>query len=244
MNQDKLAVIEMKNVGLYYPKFMNLFSLSRKKHWALKDVTFDLEKGETLGVVGRNGAGKSTLLLLMAGILKPDLGTIYSNTSKISLLSLQVGFVPYLSGVDNIILSGLLSGYSIEEIKEKMEAIIDFSGLDTWIHQPIHTYSTGMKARLGFSIAFFTDPDVLLVDETLGVGDARFQKKSEEKMKKRISSNKTVVLVSHSQAKIQELCDRVVWLENGQTVMQGPTKDVMKAYESGLQESRIDMRFK
>lgn len=148
------------------------------KFWALKDISFDIFHGETLGVIGRNGVGKSTLLCLIAGIIDPDMGTVFrAENCHASLLSLQVGFVPQLTGRENAVLSGILLGMHRETIESRMEEIIAFSELDEFIDQPIYTYSTGMRARLGFSVAFQTDPDILLVDEVLGVGDADFREK-------------------------------------------------------------------
>lgn len=223
-------LIELQNVGLCYRSNHIFYAKRRGRFWALDDVSLSVYPGETLGVIGRNGAGKSTLLKTIAGILKPDRGQVILRAERIALLSLQIGFVPHLTGKENIVLSGLLLGYSRREIKNRMPDIIAFAELGNFIHQPIDTYSTGMRARLGFAIAFYTNPDVLLVDETLGVGDANFKKKSTQKMKERIQSNHTVVLVSHNAKVIGELCDRVVWVENGRSLMEGETATVLEAY--------------
>jgi len=230
MSTQDQPLIELKNVGLCYRSNHIFYRKRRGEFWALDDVSLRVYPGETLGVIGRNGAGKSTLLKTIAGILKPDRGQVIQNTKRIALLSLQIGFVPHLTGKENIMLSGLLLGYTRGEIKARLQDIIEFANLGDFIHQPIDTYSTGMRARLGFAIAFYTNPDVLLVDETLGVGDARFKAKSTLKMKERIQSNHTVVLVSHSPRVIGELCDRVVWIENGHTIQEGLAEEVLAAY--------------
>jgi lipopolysaccharide transport system ATP-binding protein len=224
----KSIVIEAKNVGCCYVRRSRGFS--KAQFWALKDVSFKLYKGECLGVIGRNGAGKSTLLLLLAGIINPDKGVMENFGYQTSLLSLQVGFIPYLTGRENTILSGLTLGLEKRFITGKMEIIKKFSGLEDFFELPIYTYSQGMQARLGFSIAFQLDPDVLLIDEVLGVGDQVFKNKSEEKMREKIQANKTVVLVSHNTDTIRELCKRTVWIEEGISRMEDETDLVLKEY--------------
>ncbi|MBE9563465.1 MAG: ABC transporter ATP-binding protein, partial [Proteobacteria bacterium] len=203
-------ILSLRNVGVSYKR--RIFS---EPFWAIKDVSFDLYHGETLGIIGRNGVGKSTLLRMMAGIIKPNIGTFVNRGYHASLLCLQLGFIPYLSGRENAILSGMLMGLRKKEIKTKIDAIIEFSELGKFFDEPIATYSSGMKARLGFSVAFQVDPDILLVDEVLGVGDENFRQKSTRVMREKISSNKTIVLVSHLTAMIKKLCIRVVWIEEG-----------------------------
>jgi len=226
----KTPILELKHVGYYYERQRGLFSKDR--FWALQDVSFALFRGESLGIIGRNGAGKSTLLRLLAGISKPDKGTLVNHGCTTSLLSLQAGFVPHLSGRDNAMISGLTLGISKNTIKEKMEAIREFSGLEEFFEEPVHSYSSGMKARLGFSVAFQLDPDILLVDEILGVGDELFKRKSSTAMKEKIRSHKTVVLVTHAAGTIRELCDRAVWIEQGESRAEGPAKAVMNEYEA------------
>jgi len=206
-------LISLQNVSLSYTVRAGMFKWS--KYMPLSDISFDLHRGETVGIIGRNGAGKSTLLRLIAGILEPDRGQIINHGARVSLLSLGVGFVPHLSGKQNAMLSGMLLGLRRQEIARRMEAIIEFSGLGHFINQPLHTYSSGMRARLGFSVAIQVDPDVLLIDEVLGVGDEEFRTKSTSEMKRLIKSDKTVVLVSHSLPTVKELCDRAVWIEEG-----------------------------
>ncbi|PIE01181.1 MAG: ABC transporter [Acidobacteria bacterium] len=230
-------LIELKNVGLYYKMGHLFYSKRRAVFWALKDVSLSLYKGETLGILGRNGAGKSTLLKVIGGILAPDFGVVHRKTHSISLLSLQLGFVTHLTGRENIIMSGLLLGCTRETLNRLMDKIIEFAELGSFIDQPIHTYSTGMKARLGFSVAFHTNPEVILIDETLGVGDVEFRKKSTARMKERIKSNKTVVLVSHNTNVIRELCDRAVWIDDGKTLLEGKTETVLESYSQSCGKS-------
>lgn len=199
--------------------------------WALKDVSFDVYHGETLGVIGRNGVGKSTLLKIMAGIISPDRGRMMNLVGRASLLSLQVGFIAHLTGRENAMMSAMLLGMSRRAAKDKLDEIIEFSGLGDYIDEPTGNYSSGMRARLGFSVAYYSDPDILLIDEVLGVGDADFKAKSTAAMKERIRSDRTVVIVSHQMSTIRELCDRVVWLEHGETVAAGDAESIVLEYE-------------
>lgn len=224
--------LTLKNVGAFY--WRRTGYLHKERFWALRDVSFDLHHGESLGVIGRNGAGKSTLLQLLAGILRPDQGTLVNHGVRATLLSLQIGFVPYLSGRQNAILSGMLLGLAKQEVEEKMADIRAFSELGDFFDQPINAYSSGMKARLGFSVAFQLNPDVLLIDEVLGVGDAEFKAKSSQIMREKIRSDKTIVLVSHSPGTIRQLCDRAVWIDNGATRAEGETTEVLDRYEQFL----------
>lgn len=223
-------ILSLQNVGLYYNRRRRF--LRHVRYWALRDVSFELYAGETLGVIGKNGVGKSTLLRVLAGIIVPDKGKLHIHRQgmRISLISLGAGFVPYLTGRENAILSGMLLGASKNEILERMEAILDFSELNGFFDEPVRTYSTGMRARLGFSVAYYVDPDVMLLDEILGVGDEEFRKKSTDAMTKRIKSDKTVVLVSHSIPLVRDVCDRLVWIENGKTNLCGNVSDVLDAY--------------
>ena len=228
-NPQNNAVISLRNVAFHFWLKKSLFRKDRFA--ALKDISFDLFHGESLGIIGRNGAGKTTLLRLLGGIIRPDKGTLINNGVKTSLLSLQVGFDPQLSGLYNAILSGMLLGFTKKEIEDKLYDIVKFAELEEFIDQPVRTYSSGMRARLGFSIAFHLDPDVLLIDEALAVGDADFKKKSFAVMKEKLRSNKTIVLVSHNAGIIRRLCNRAVWIEEGITRAEGDTKTVIQAYE-------------
>jgi lipopolysaccharide transport system ATP-binding protein len=223
------TLISLKNIGVCYKERRSIFK--KVTQVALKDVSFDIFAGESIGIIGKNGAGKSTLLTVIAGIIKPDTGIIINNGVNVSLLALQVGFINELSGKDNIMLSGLTLGFKKDEIKKKMEAIIDFSGIRESIDNPVRTYSAGMRARLGFSITHILHPDVLLIDETLGVGDKDFKSKSSLAMKEKIKSEQTVVIVSHQTEMIRELCDRVLWLEGGEVIASGKTVEVLWQYE-------------
>jgi len=231
-NIDNNMVISLRNVAFHFWLKKSLFR--KERFAALKDISFDLFHGESLGIIGRNGAGKTTLLRLLGGIIRPDKGTLINNGVKTSLLSLQVGFDPQLSGLYNAILSGMLLGFTKKEIEDKLYDIVKFAELEEFIDQPVRTYSSGMRARLGFSIAFHLDPDVLLIDEVLAVGDADFKKKSLAVMKEKIQSNKTIVLVSHSSGTIRQLCNRAVWIEEGITRAEGDTEDVLHVYEEFL----------
>jgi lipopolysaccharide transport system ATP-binding protein len=228
---DASPILSLTHVGIAYRRHRGIFG---DAFWALKDVSFDLYQGETLGIIGRNGAGKSTLLRLMAGIMKPDRGHIRNLGYRASLLSLQLGFIPYLSGRENARLSGMLMGLRRQEIEAKLELIKEFSELGDFFEKAINTYSSGMSARLGFSVAFQADPDILLVDEVLGVGDEEFRQKSTRAMKEKIHANKTVVFVSHSAEAVRTLCRRVVWIENGITQAQGTPAEVFPAYHKAL----------
>lgn len=197
----------------------------------LKGLTFDLMQGECLGIIGRNGAGKSSLLKVLAGIIEPDSGKVTSNAKSITLLNLQAGFDPELSGRFNATLNGMLMGFSKKEMLEKLPGIIEFSELMDAIDQPIKTYSSGMLARLGFSTALNLEPDILLIDEVLAVGDVEFRKKSMDAMKKKLQSEQTVILVAHQAQIVKELCNRVVWIENGVAQMVGEAEQVVRSYE-------------
>ncbi|MBC8205660.1 MAG: ABC transporter ATP-binding protein [Kiritimatiellaeota bacterium] len=214
----KQPVISLKNIGVCYRRH-GLFSRKPKNiFWALEDVSFDVYPGETLGITGRNGAGKSTLLKILAGIISPDRGTIKMSGLRTTLLSLQAGFDPFLTGRQNITLSGMLLGMTRKEITEKEEEIIALADIGDFINQPIRTYSTGMRVRLGFATAHYVDPDILLIDEVLGVGDADFQKKSSALIHNKINSDQTVIIVSHSPAVIKNLCDRSITIEHGKNL--------------------------
>ena len=221
-------LIQLDKVGVCYKQRIGI--LRKKLFWALDDVSFTLEKGQTLGVIGRNGIGKTTLLKLLAGIINPDRGNITRNLKTASMMSLQLGFQPDLSGRENAILSGLLMGVPKNKMLDSMDEIIEFSELGEFFDQPIKTYSAGMRARLGFSTAMQTDPDLLLIDEVLGVGDQAFREKSTRLIKQRVTSNKTVILVSHDMGTIRELCDSVLWMENRSSRRQGSTDEILAAY--------------
>lgn len=197
---------------------------------ALKDVSFSVNKGETLGLIGRNGAGKSTMLKIISGILKPTEGSVQCYGNVVPMLELGSGFDFDLTGRENIFLNGAILGYSEEFLKEKYQEIVDFSELEKFIYAPIRNYSSGMLARLAFSVATVVHPDILIVDEILSVGDAQFQEKSKARMLELMGGGTTVLFVSHSVQQIQEICSRVLWLEQGQVKMLGNAKEVCDAY--------------
>jgi lipopolysaccharide transport system ATP-binding protein len=223
-------IVSLKNVGIYYSRRQGFFK--RDRFWALRDVSFDLYAGETLGIIGRNGVGKSTLLRVLAGIISPNIGRIlvHRQSLRISLISLGAGFTPFLTGRENAILGGMMLGATKREILSRIDDILTFSELNGFFDEPVNTYSNGMRARLGFSVAYHIDPDVILLDEVLGVGDEAFRSKSTAAMKERIRSEKTVVLVSHSVPLVREVCDRLIWIEAGKTKVEGKVSDVLEAY--------------
>lgn len=200
---------------------------------AVNGISFDVQKGEILGVIGKNGSGKSTLLKAIANIFQPDRGIIDTKGSKVSLMSIGVGFNNDISGRENILSSGMLLGFSPKYIKGKMEEIIAFAELGEFIDLPVRTYSSGMYSKLSFAITAVIDTEILLVDEVLSVGDAAFKKKSYNKMKELIlDSERTVLIVSHSVPTLRELCDRVLWMHDGKIKMLGEPEDILKKYEA------------
>jgi lipopolysaccharide transport system ATP-binding protein len=222
--------VELHHVGVCYQRHRGILTRRGSQFWAIEDLSLDVRRGESLGVIGRNGAGKSTLLRLLAGITRPDRGELINHGYQATLLSLQVGFVQYLSGRENVVLSGLLLGLHRREIEDRLDEIVAFAELEDFIDQPIQTYSSGMRARLGFATAIHVNPDILLIDEVLGVGDAAFVEKSKEAMREKIRSDLTVVVVSHSTSAIAELCDRAVWIQRGRVEACGDTDEVLAAY--------------
>lgn len=199
---------------------------------AVKGVSFDVPQGEIVGLIGKNGSGKSTTLRAIAGILSPDSGSIDLHGNTISLLSIGVGFKPMLTGRENIILSGMLLGFSEKEIAEKTQEIVEFSELGEFIDYPVKTYSSGMYSKLAFSITAILETNIILIDEVLSVGDEKFKKKSYKKMKELITNpERTVVIVSHNLKTLQELCTTIIWLHDGEIKMVGKTAEVLKEYE-------------
>ena len=207
-------IISLENVGIRYKCSGSVF---RKKTYfeALKSINLDIYKGETIGVLGRNGAGKSTLLRVISGVLKPDTGKIINRGVTVSLLALHAGFDPNLNGRDNAVMSGMLQGHSKEFVLSKLKEIEEYAELGEFFNHPVRTYSTGMKARLGFSVGIIAGPDVLLLDEVLSVGDAHFKNKAERTMRNKIGSSQTVVFVSHSYQQVTRLCNRLITIERG-----------------------------
>ena len=204
-----------------------------EEFWALRDVSFEVKKGEVLGIIGHNGAGKSTLLKVISGILKPTEGSVQVNGTIVPMLELGSGFDFDLTGRENVFLNGAILGYSEQFLKEKYEEIVAFSELGQFIDVPLRNYSSGMVMRLAFSIATVVNPDVLIVDEILAVGDADFQEKSKKRMLELMGGGTTVLFVSHSLPQIREMCNNAIWLEHGQMKLCGDVQTVCDAYEAG-----------
>ena len=204
--------------------------MRRSRFTALKNISFEVSAGETVGIIGKNGAGKSTILGLLAGVLKPSSGQVTVAGRIAPLLELGAGFHPELSGRENILLNGILLGMLKREVEEKIDSIIEFSELGKFIDQPIRTYSSGMLARLGFSVAVHCEPDILLLDEVLSVGDQGFQKKCIEKMMGFKRNGKTIVFVSHNSDEILKVCDRVIWIDKGIVYREGRVDQVINEY--------------
>lgn len=202
--------------------------------WALKNVSFDVPAGSTFGLIGSNGSGKSTLLKCLAKIYYPEKGTISSVGRVAALLEVGSGFHQELSGRENIFLNGSILGMSKKEITRKFDEIVDFSGVEKFIDQPVKNYSSGMYVRLGFSVAINVDPDILVVDEVLAVGDTEFQAKCYDKFKDFKKAGKTVILVSHSMGTVQEMCDQTAWLSHGEVMAVGKAKPTIKSYLGSL----------
>lgn len=239
-----MSIIEVENVGIKFlvanDKVNSLkeftTSMIKKKirfreFWPIKDVSFQIEKGDVLGIVGRNGAGKSTLLKIISGIVKPTKGNVKIAGTIVPMLELGSGFDFDLSGKENIYLNGAILGYTKEFLDSKYDEIVEYAELEEFINQPIRNYSSGMLMRLAFSIATVVEPDILIVDEILAVGDARFQEKSKARMMELMSGGTTVLFVSHSLGEIEKMCNKVLWLENGYVKMFATSQEVCNAYQ-------------
>ena len=236
----KLENISMRfNLGIeknYSIKeaFISIFDKKRRPKktdfWALSDVSFEIKKGEVIGLIGSNGAGKSTLLKVVSGVMKPTKGKVTVNGQVSPMIELGAGFDMELTARENIYLNGAILGYSKQFIDEKFEEVVEFSELRDFLDAPVKNFSSGMIAKLAFSIATVVDPEILIVDEILSVGDIKFQEKSKNKMMEMIKGGTTVLYVSHSLESIEELCDRVVWLEHGKLIKIGNTKEICKEY--------------
>ena len=203
----------------------------RERFCALKNISFELEEGDGLAVIGSNGAGKSTLLGLVAGLATPDGGSVTVNGRIAALLELGAGFHPDLTGAENVRVNASLIGLSRRRTAELFDQIVDFAGIGDFIGEPLRTYSTGMIMRLAFSVAINMDPEILLIDEVLAVGDQAFQVKCFERIHRFRQAGKTLLCVSHATGMVQELCDRAIWLDHGELVMSGRIRDVIEAYE-------------
>lgn len=230
------AIASLNGVDVRYTK-RSLFG-GEKITRVLQNIDFSLYHGETLGIIGRNGAGKSTLLKLLAGILQPSSGQVsLDSNATVALLTYQLGFAPHLTGRENAIYSGLLYGMTREKIEQALDEIFEFAGLESYADVAVAHYSAGMKARLGFTVALWADPDIILIDEALGVGDHDFRRKSSNAIRKWIKTDKTVVFVSHDEQSVRALCDRVIWLEFGGVVFEGDVEtgiDIYLSYENWI----------
>lgn len=226
-----LSQERVDNLKEFVIKFIKR-DLRYNEFWALREVSFEVKKGERLGVLGLNGSGKSTLLKIVSGVLKPTTGTIETRGKLAPLLELGAGFNKEYTGRENIYLYGAVLGYSKEFLDEKFDEIVDFSGLGEFIDVPIKNYSSGMKSRLGFSIATVVQPDILILDEVLSVGDKKFRRKSEKKIMDMFDQGVTVLFVSHSLEQVQRLCDRAIILDGGHLVAKGPVDKVARIYKN------------
>ena len=223
-------VVSLRSVGVCYRSRGRLLGRA-EEYWALSEVSFDVYPGETIGLIGNNGAGKTTLLKAIAGIIEADRGSIERGDVSLTMLSLQVGFLPQLSGRENAILSGMMLGLDRKAAEREVDSIEAFAELGDHFDAPLATYSNGMRARLGFSCALYSAAEILLIDEVLGVGDQQFRVKSTDAIKSLIRSKRTVLLASHNLATVRELCDRVIWIENGRTRAAGTTAQVLEQYQ-------------
>ncbi|HPE14979.1 MAG TPA: ATP-binding cassette domain-containing protein [Bacilli bacterium] len=245
MKKDKIA-LTVDDLHIYY-RDMKRFSLKKtglkdkgtgRIFKAVQGVSFEVPRGEILGICGKNGSGKSTLLRAISGIFSADKGSIDLHGNTISLLSIGVGFQKKLTGYENILLSGMLLGFSEEDIIKKAPEIIDFSELGDFINKPVNTYSSGMYSKLAFSITAILETDIMLIDEVLSVGDSHFTEKSYNKMKELISdSDRTVIIVSHSTKTLTELCNKVMWLHEGKIRKIGKPKEIMEEYDEFMKET-------
>lgn len=241
-----MAAIEVVNLGKRYPRFAPerprkikeaLFRRARDLRsidtfWALRDVSFTVEAGRMLGIVGGNGAGKTTLLHLIGGLGRPDEGTLGVRGRVVGLLELGAGFHPDLTGRENAFVNGVIAGLTRAEMAERFDSIVAFAGLEEFIDSPLRTYSNGMRMRLGFAIIAHTTPDVLLIDEVLAVGDLAFQKKCAERISRFKSEGCAIVFVSHDLVQVSRMCDEALWLCDGEVATHGTPDEVMESYEN------------
>lgn len=232
-NSSKEIMLDLKEVSHNY--HAKKASFDHGIHHVLDSVSLQLVKGEALGVIGKNGCGKTTILRLMAGILAPTEGSIHrKKNSSAALLSIGLGFKPNLSGRSNAMLSAMLQGATRRQAESLLEEIKDFSELGDSYEEPVKTYSSGMRSRLGFTSALMTHVDILLIDEVLAVGDAHFRGKAEAALKERISGEQTVVFVSHSAPQVESVCDRAIWLNNGKIADEGEPASVLESYAASV----------
>ena len=236
-----------KNFRLYHERnqFLKAAILRGRRaryeeFWALRDLSFEVPTGQTFGVIGSNGSGKSTLLKCLAGILVPDRGQVTTHGRVSALLELGAGFHPELSGRENVFLNGAILGLKKDEITARFDDIVEFAGLADFIDTPVKNYSSGMFVRLGFAVAANVEPDVLLIDEVLSVGDEAFQRKSAERIERFRREGRTIVFVSHGLGQVEQLCEQVAWIDHGELKMVGPAADVISAYRGDSHDAAPD----
>lgn len=244
-NLSKSYIIGKQKESSFRHALANVFKKRMKKgehFWALKDISFDVEEGEVIGIIGRNGAGKSTLLKVLSKITQPTTGRIEINGRVASLLEVGTGFHPELTGRENIYLNGTLLGMTRKEVADKLEEIVEFSGVRKFIDTPVKHYSSGMYVRLAFSVAAHLEPEILIIDEVLAVGDAEFQAKCLGKMKDVAGEGRTVIFVSHDLAAVENLCHKVIFLKEGEIVALGGTKEMIDLYMSSGQSKGLSLK--
>lgn len=231
-----LSSEKVDNIKEYVIKMIKK-ELMYQEFWALRDISFEVHKGDRLGIMGLNGAGKSTLLKIVSGVLKATEGTVTTNGKIAPLLELGAGFDKQYTGSENIFLYGAMLGFSKEFLQEKYDEIVEFSELGSFIDVPVKNYSSGMKARLGFSVATIVEPEILILDEVLSVGDAKFRKKCEKRIQSMFDKGVTVLFVSHSTSQVLRMCNRGILLEQGRLIAQGTAEDVVSFYEAKMSEN-------
>lgn len=231
-----LSSEKVDNIKEYVIKMLKK-ELMFQEFWALKDISFEVKKGDRIGILGVNGAGKSTLLKIVSGVLKATEGTVTTHGKIAPLLELGAGFDRQYTGAENIFLYGAMLGYSKEFLQEKYKEIVEFSELGNFINVPVKNYSSGMRARLGFSIATIVEPDILILDEVLSVGDAKFRNKCEKRIQEMFDKGVTVLFVSHSTSQILRMCNKGILLDGGRLIAEGSAEDVVNFYEAKLLEN-------
>ncbi|RRB06352.1 ABC transporter ATP-binding protein [Larkinella rosea] len=237
--KDALGDQLKKVFGGKKPQHPEYEHIEHEDFWALRDVNFSVEQGDRIGIVGHNGAGKSTLLKVLSKITEPTTGRIHIRGRIASLLEVGTGFHPELTGRENIFLNGAILGMTREEIRKQFDAIVDFGGIEKFLDTPVKRYSSGMYVRLGFAIAAHLDPEILIIDEVLAVGDAEFQKKSLGKMRDVSASGRTILFVSHNMTAVQALCNRTLYFERGRLIEQGETNQVVASYLSKISKTKL-----
>lgn len=231
-----LSSEKVDNIKEYVIKMLKK-ELMYQEFWALRDISFEVRRGDRLGIMGLNGAGKSTLLKIVSGVLKATEGTVTTNGKIAPLLELGAGFDRQYTGSENIFLYGAMLGFTKEFLQEKYDEIVEFSELGSFIDVPVKNYSSGMKARLGFSVATIVEPEILILDEVLSVGDAKFRKKCENRIQSMFDKGVTVLFVSHSTSQVLRMCNRGILLEKGRLIAQGTAEDVVSFYEAKMSEN-------